>query len=615
MATRLRKRLFVFALLLVAAFFGLGYRLVDLQVIQHERLKKLAEQNTRRGILLEPRRGDILDCTGNVLATTHFVKTVCGDPEQLGTNYALVASALAPVLNVPESTLAEKLRPRTIAYEGRTIPVRYVELKKRIPIAEWIRISEVMTKLNFGVDEQRLTKTHRNYYRYVRKGIFARELQMRHYPNRTLAAHVLGFTGFEQRMINDTPVIEMVGRDGVEATFESKLSGVRGWRVSEYDVDRDEMVTLRQQDVQPRNGFDVVLTIDSVLQHILENALQEGMEKHSPISISGLVVRPETGKILAMATLPGFDPNLPKDMTRNRVLTDQIEPGSTFKIVPVSAALNEGVVRLSDQFDCEHGRFYFGGRVLHDHGSYGVLSVEGIITKSSNIGAAKVGIRLGEERLEQYVRRFGFGSRTGIPLLGEVPGVVHPVKRWSKVTIAQIPMGHGVAVTPLQMTMAMCAIANGGTLMQPMLVERVQDRERGEVVQYEPQPIRRVVSEEAARMMTTALKTVVSTNGTAPKAALQHYTVAGKTGTAQKVENGTYVRKYISSFIGFFPADAPELCVAFFIDEPKNSYYGGQTAAPMFKKVAELAGGYLNIRPDRPVESEASALAATTSLR
>ena len=326
------------------------------------------------------------------------------------------------------------------------------------------------------------------------------------------------------------------------------------------------------------------------------------MEKHSPISISSIVVRPRTGEILAMATLPNFDPNNlgnSADARRNRVIADVAEPGSTFKIVVASAALNEGIVKLGDTFDCEHGHFFYCGRMLHDHESYGTLSVENIITKSSNIGAAKIGIKLGESRLYDYMRNFGFGTPTGIPLQGEVRGIVHPVKSWSKVSIAQIPMGQGIAVTRLQMMMAMCAIANNGWLMRPMLVGRLEDRDHKVVAKYSPQRLRQVISEPAARQMVKALKTVVSADGTAPKAALDHYTVAGKTGTAQKVENGGYAHgKYFSSFIGFFPADNPELCISVMMDEPKQGYYGGQTAAPVFKQIAERAANYLNIRPE-----------------
>jgi cell division protein FtsI/penicillin-binding protein 2 len=276
-----------------------------------------------------------------------------------------------------------------------------------------------------------------------------------------------------------------------------------------------------------------------------------------------------------------------------------VEPGSTFKIVVLSGGLNDHKARLTDRYFCENGAFVYAGRTLHDHEKYGWLTAEQIITKSSNIGAAKVGIQLGMGRLYDYIRAFGFGERTGILLPGEVAGIVHPTNKWSGVSIAQIPMGHGIGVTRLQMAMAMAAIANKGTLMRPILVDRLEDQNGRVVAKYGPEPLRRVASEETCKLMVQALKTVVTKDGTAVKAALEHYTVAGKTGTAQKVEHGTYVNKFISSFVGFFPADDPELCISIVLDEPQGTHYGGLTAAPVFKQVAERAASYLNIRPDR----------------
>jgi cell division protein FtsI/penicillin-binding protein 2 len=332
------------------------------------------------------------------------------------------------------------------------------------------------------------------------------------------------------------------------------------------------------------------------------------------------MVRPRTGEILALANCPTYDPNhpgaSPLDALRNRVIADMHEPGSTFKIVVVSGALNEGLVSLSDVFNCENSHFVYAGRTLHDSASHGDLTVEGIITKSSNIGAAKIGLRLGEAGLYQYMRDFGFGSRTGIFLPGEVYGSVPPVKSWTKISIVQIPMGQGIAVTPLQMTMAMSAIANGGVLMQPMIVDRLAEPDGRVVVQYHPQRVREVARPAAMAQMVTALKTVVGKDGTAPKARLDHYTVAGKTGTAEKVENGQYVPgKFFSTFIGFFPADNPELCIAVFIDEPpKGDHFGGAAAGPIFKAIAESAANYLNLKPDIDTNAPAAPALAAAAL-
>lgn len=609
MAKRLQyRRLLFLVLLLAVAFVGLGYRLIDLQVVRHEELRAEAQLQSQKKILREPRRGDILDARGNQLATSVFVKTVCADPTLIGNCQAQVARTISPLLGLNEGEVFNRLLPRTRTNDvGKVITNQYVVLKRKVSFETWEKVSRAMSNLVFVAEEKRLPAAQQKFYRDLRaKAVFPDALndQQRVYPNQALAAHVLGYVGMDERELDGTRLLETAGKDGIEFTLNGKLAGVRGWRKTETDSRSRELVALRDQNVEPRDGLNVVLTIDSVIQHILETALAEGMAKHSPISISGIVVRPRTGEILAMATLPSFDPNSPgsasADARRNRVIADLVEPGSTFKIVVASAALNEGVVKLSDVFDCEHGHFAFAGRVLHDHESYGALSVEGIITKSSNIGAAKIGIKLGEKRLYDYIHEFGFGERTEVPLPGEVRGILHPTKSWSKVSIAQIPMGHGVAVTRLQMAMAMAAIANGGALMRPMLVDRLDDREGRTVVKYAPQRVRQVIGEAAARQMVKALKTVVSPEGTAPKAVLENYSVAGKTGTAQKIENGTYVSgKYISSFAGFFPAEDPELCISIILDEPKQQgYYGGLTAAPVFKQVAEKSANYLNIRPD-----------------
>jgi cell division protein FtsI/penicillin-binding protein 2 len=602
------RRVVLLALVLGVAFLGLAYRLVDLQVLRFEELSAKAKENTRREVVLEPRRGDLLDIKGNLLATSVFVKTVCADPALIGNRQAEVARAVAPLLQMSESELIQRLMPRLVRNtNGTAVTNHYVVLKRKVQVETWQKIQMAMTNLTFGLDEKKLHRAERDFYRDLRRGsVYVEKLddQLRVYPNQALAAHVLGYVGMDEREVDGRRLLETSGKDGIERSFNSNLAGVRGWRLTETDRPGREVVPLREQDVEPRDGLNVVLTIDSVVQHIVESALAEAMEKHSPISISGIVMRPRTGEILALAKLPNFDPNNPGaaslDARRNRVIADVAEPGSTFKIVVVSGALNEGVVRLSDTFDCENGHFHFAGRLLHDHESYGVLSVENIITHSSNIGAAKIGIKMGQGRLYDYIRNYGFGTRTGLPLQGEAYGIVRSVTNWSKVSIAQIPMGQGIAVTGLQMTMAMCAIANKGVLMRPMIVDRLEDSDHRAVPKYLPQRVRQVISESTAEQMVKALKTVVSPEGTAAKAALAHYTVAGKTGTAQKSggANGYLPGKYFASFIGFFPADSPEVCISVMMDEPKHGYYGGQIAAPVFKQIAESVANYLNIRPE-----------------
>ena len=612
MAKRLQYiRVMILALLLCAGFAGLAYRLVDLQVLRHDELRVLARANTEHEFMHEPRRGDILDVKGNLLATSMFVKTVCADPMVISNRQAEVARAIAPVLQMDVAELYRRMQPQYYTNKlGKLAARRSIILKKKVSPETWEKVRGVMTNLTFGVDERKLTKTERGFYRELRQGaIFcdSPDDQMRIYPNSNLCAHVLGYTGTSTNNFNGKIFNVTVGMDGMERAMNAKLEGVRGWRVTETDNKSREVVWLRDQDVEPHDGCNVVLTVDSVIQNIVEEELRKGMQEFSPISITAIVTRPRTGEVLAMATLPTFDPNNLKtstpDTRRNRVIADLVEPGSTFKIVVVSGALDAGKVKLSDSFFCENGAFAYAGRILHDHERYPNLTVEQIITKSSNIGAAKIGIeRLGQGLLYDYMRDFGFGAKTGILLPGEVNGIVHPTKNWSKVSIAQIPMGHGICVTRLQMESAMAALANNGALMRPQMVDRLEDQEGHVLAKYGPQFVRQVISTNACKEMVKALKTVVLKGGTAEQAAMEHYTVAGKTGTAQKVENGTYVNKFISSFIGFFPADEPELCISIVLDEPKGQHYGGQTAAPIFKKIGERTASYLNIRPDRVEE-------------
>ncbi len=585
---------------LCLAFTGLALRLAELQVLRHEELHALAEVNTVRKIRIQPRRGDILDVRGNLLASSTMVKTIAANPTLLTNRQAEVARAIAPILGMNEADVFRKLQPGT-RVNGK--PIVYAVLANKVPGETWAKVREAVAALKFtGVEDK-------NFNAAVRaKAIFADpvEDQVRKYHGNDLAAHVLGFVG-RNGDTNSAEFGQMIGVDGVERTFDDKLSGTQGWRVTELDKRGREVVTLRDQNVPARDGFNVVLTIDSVIQNALENALAESMKDFAPQNITGIVMRPATGEILAMASLPDFDPNkVPRDpeLRKNRVITDFYEPGSTFKIVPVAGALDDGKVKLSSVFNCENGLFHYAGVSLHDHHSYGPLTVEKIITFSSNIGAAKIGLELGENRLYEHISNFGFGMQTGIQLPSESPGLSHPVKKWTKVSIAQIPMGHGIAVTRLQMAMAMAAIANDGWLMRPMLVNRLEDGAGNVVAQYQPQRVRRAISESAAAEMVKALKTVVGPGGTAERAAMTNYTVAGKTGTAQKPGKGGYQDgKFLSSFIGFFPADKPEICISIVLDEPDRSkgHFGGTVAAPAFHEVATAVASYLHIVPDKNV--------------
>lgn len=599
------RRLLALAIFLSLVFAGLAARLVDLQVWKHEKYRGISERLTKRVYFREPRRGDILDVNGNPLATSLPVKRICADPSMMGRHYGEVARAIAPILQYDEAQLAKLLFPWRTNADGTVTARKFVDLRRKLSVEQWLEVTQAMAGITFDLGRPP-TKVERQFFRALRqRAVMAEDDQLRVYPSGRLAGHVLGFVQEVDREFNDSSVIELKGVDGIERWFHKQLAGMRGWRITETDGRRTEVVINREQDVEARPGLNVVLTIDMVVQNILENELAEAMQKYSPQSAMGMVVRPRTGEILAMAVLPNYDPNVPGDSDmgnrRNRIISDQVEPGSTFKIVAISAALNEGVVKMGDTINCENGIWYFRGKPLRDHGHHDALTVEEVITKSSNIGTAKIAIMMGEQRLYDYARAFGFGSRTGITLDGEIFGTLAPVNEWDRLKISRIPIGQGIAVTHLQMVMAMSAIANGGRLMQPMLVSRLETPSGDLFAQYHSRMIRRVVTDRAAKETVRALKTVVRTDGTAVKAQLEHYAVAGKTGTAEKPGPGGYTGDYVASFIGFFPADDPEVCISIMFDEPDaaKGYYGGQIAAPVFKQVAEQVANYLKIRPDR----------------
>lgn len=621
------RRLFVFAILAGLAFVGLGARLYVVQVVRHDRYKDIVGDNTQRVFLKQPRRGDILDADGHVLATSLSVKRVLADPTLIHPYQAEVARAIAPILSMNEVELAHALRLLRTNDLGVAYTNKFADLKRKVTHDQWSQITQAVAQIDFNIDEAGLKGNERAFFRNLRrKGVYAEDDYQRLYPSGRLASHVLGYVQEVERLFTNSTMrasaSEMIGIYGIEHWLDGKLKGTRGWRVTETDRRQREIVVFREQDVEPRPGLNAALTIDMFIQNVVEEQLVEAMRKFNTKSVCGIVVRPRTGEILAMASLPDFDPNAPgksDDIARkNRVIADMHEPGSTFKIVVVSAALSEQLVTPNDVFFCENGRWMFKGRPLHDHDhGYGNLTVEGIITKSSNIGSAKIAVyRLGEEKLHDYVTRFGFGQRTGITLDGEIRGLVKPWQKWDGLAVSRIPMGHAVTTTPLQMAMAMSAIANEGRLMRPMLIDSLRGPDGEVFAKFQPQVVRQAVSPRAARQMVSALKTVTGKDGTAPKAALEHYTVAGKTGTAQVSggKEGYLPQKYVSSFIGFFPADNPEVCISVLLEEPdiKKGYYGGQTAAPYFKAIAEQVANYLKVKPDRN-DSLGETLVVTTN--
>jgi cell division protein FtsI/penicillin-binding protein 2 len=597
------RRLGMCTFLLIVAFCGLGYRLVDLQVLRHEELQTAAVNMWQRRVEHPTQRGRIYDARGQLLATSVPVKTVMANPERVGTNQALVARTLAPYLGMQEAELEHRLRRRTATWRGREVPVEEVVLRRRVPIDIWESIREEMRSLPREVVAD--AKEHHLLMNSVHMDRVDRET--RFYPNGTLAAHVLGFTGYREEAAPGKSEDELVGKSGIEAAFDPVLTGIPGWRRILQDLNQRELVALRPVDVASRAGLGVRLTVDLGLQHIVESEMETAFQQHRPQGITAIIVRPRTGEILAMANLPTFDPNRPGDVEpgqlRNRAITDTMEPGSTFKSLVVAAALNEGLIRLEDEIDCENGLWYYNRFRVRDISRNERLTVEQVLAKSSNVGAAKIGVQLGADRLHQYARGFGMGEPTRIALGGEVSGLLRPLRSWSAISVASIPIGYEVAVTPLQMTMAMSAMANGGVLMRPMLVSELLDDDGQVVARFDPTPVRQVLGEQAAGMVTRALQSAVA-EGTGRRAQLDYYQVAGKTGTARKLVNGNYSSsRHVGSFIGYFPAHDPQLCISVVVDEPQSATYGGETAAPVFRRIAERAAVYLGIPPTRSPES------------
>ncbi len=579
-------------ILVVLAFTGLAVWLSQIQVRDHGQWGRLSLGNAQRAIARVASRGDILDARGTPLAITVPAKTVCADPSLIYTQRAQVARLLAPLLQMDAADLYQRLAPKLRTNStGRLATNAFVLLKHQVPLDQWRQITNAMAGLDLGPKPRRSDSALGLAQNALRtRAIFGVDDPLRRYPSQSLAAHVLGFVSSSEAQTDHGRVYEMHGQGGIEKTFDKVLNGLPGWR-------------SRNEDIAARRGLNVVLTLDAGVQAIVEEELAKVMARFKPESVCAIVVRPKTGEILALANLPTFDPNQPGTNVAasfdNHIISDAYEPGSTFKIVTIATALNDGKISLGETVFCENG--YWSQYRLRDAHGYGTLTFEDVVAKSSNIGTAKAALRLGATRLYNTVTNFGFGLYTGIPLPDESRGrIAHP-RSWDGRTITRVPMGQSIMTTPLQMVMAMSAIANGGLLMQPLIVQRLEDDQGHVIRRAAPMVLHRVVSEPAARELVRALKSVASDEGTGKAAQLDYYTVGGKTGTAQQTVNGVYGPSvYYSSFIGFFPADNPELCILVGVDRPDVhiAHYGGTVAAPAFKAIAERAAGYLRIAPD-----------------
>lgn len=543
-------RMVLVLIAVLGVWTGLCGRLVYLHVFPSQ---KLVEDSQGGHILkreLPVARGRIFDARGNMLALDLPMKNVIADP-MLTTNdhqkYS-VAMKLAQTLNLDPALILPRLeKPRS----------RYQVIQKFVSV-----------------------ETTTNLAAFKLPGVFFEDASARRYPHGTFACQVLGFAN-----------LEGVGSAGIEQRLNDLLKGRPGLRIGEQDGKHREIYDRRGTEIEPQDGADVHLTLDMNVQHLVERALDEAMRVHQARRAWCLVERIRTGEILAMAARPNFDPNdyrnADTNAIKNLVISHVYEPGSTFKLATVAAALDAGTVTPDQIFDCESGKWLFRGRLLHDYHPAGRLSVADIIKKSSNIGAAKIALTLGEERLDQYLRAFGFGRRLGMDLPGEEGGILYPHRQWTPLSISRIPMGHEVAVTALQLLNALCCVANDGHLMRPYVIARVVDAKglvlrRGAPVQM-GQPIR----EDTARLMTRLLIRATEPGGTSTRACVAGYTVGGKTGTAVKFVNGTYDSRYnVASFAGFLPAEKPEIGIMVVVDEPQPLHTGGLVAAPIFSQIA-----------------------------
>jgi cell division protein FtsI (penicillin-binding protein 3) len=578
----------------IALFSVFSFRLVDLQIVRHDEFSRIAAEKHEIRLSIFAERGAIFDRNGEALAQNIHGETVVADATRV-TDAEKVTAIVADTLQLPFDEVAEKVSGDR----------RYVVLKREVPPAVTTALREKLLA----------AKLH---------GIYFEPDSTRIYPNGPMLCHVIGFTDFDHK-----------GIQGVEKSMEDYLRGQDGYRYIEHTPAGKEMTLYRGQERAARDGYKVHLTIDLNLQNIVENEIDAAMREYRPQKAVIILMRPDTGEILAMANRPNFDLNSrneakPEEM-KNRAIIDMLEPGSTFKIVTVAAALSERKVHPDSMIFCENGLWNYGGRPLHDSHSHGELSVQDILIKSSNIGAAKLALSVGEEKFYEYILRFGFGQCTGVELPGEIPGQVHSPNSWSKISITRIPMGQEVGVTPLQMTAAMCAIANGGKLVTPRIVKSITDSDGKVISEFKPTILRQVISPETANQVGNALRGVVSDRGTAKNVSVPGFTLCGKTGTAQRVDpKGGYEQgKYIVSFLGYLVADRPEFVGLVLLDDAKTATpemnYGGKVAAPIFAHIAEKAARYLNLEPheepSKPVTTpslvkrEAERVALTNAVR
>ena len=551
-----RKAEAVFLFFLLFLIFCSG-RLLYIQFFNSSFLADIARKQHNFFVELEPLRGVIYD--GNLRPQTLNLPadSLYASPSSIkDSDREQIVIKLSGILNVSQDYLRDKLsRKKSFVWLARKInPQAAAEIKK----------------LNI-------------------KGLgFLRESK-RSYPNAYLASQIIGFAG-----------VDNTGLEGIELYLDKYLKGTPGWAIFLRDA-RQKKLDIWEKMVLPKDGDDIVLTIDQVIQYIAERELDKAFKTYHAKGASIIVMDPHTGKILALASRPTYDlnehGNVSKDQTRDRAICDLFEPGSVFKIVTASAALEEKKVSEGDRFFCENGSYRVANHILHDHVPHGWLTFREVIEESSNIGTTKVAQILGPNIVYKYIRLFGFGSKLGIDLPGEISGMTKDPRFWSKTSIGAIPIGQEVGVTALQLASAMSVIANGGQLMKPYVIDEIRDKQGKVIKRTSPVLIRKVISLDTSARMIKMLTGAVE-EGTGKMAKVPGFTSAGKTGTAQKLEaNGTYSHnKFVASFVGFAPAEDPLVTIVVSVDEPHPYYFGGVVAAPVFSNVASDVIRYLKTR-------------------
>ncbi len=555
------KRRFIVIIVVLSFFLGfVFYKAVKIHFFESENYSGFAKKQYEGFVLINKTRGAIFDRNLKELATTVPYKTISVYPYLLEStkkkpeNKEKALKILSKHLNISEQDLLKKL-------EGKTT---FAYIQKLVP-------KDISEKLEKELNANNVEGVN-----------FEAEVK-REYPNGELASQIIGFTGGES-----------IGLQGIEKYFDDELK-FHGDKLNALKDAKRNVVEVKDFDFDNINGSynQIVLTIDSFIQYFTEEELKKGVEENKAKRGLAIVMKADTGEILSMAQYPSFDLNNYKDVKDkslyNPLATSLVyEPGSTFKVMTIAAAINEKVVTPQTSFDCENGKYKVGRFIIRDSHPNGVLTVEEILKKSSNIGALKAVTRLERDVFYKYVKDFNFGEKYNLTLPGQERGLVQPLKRWKTVEMSNIAFGQGIAVTPLQLTTAFTSVINGGNLMEPLLVKEIINEKKEVVKKFEPTVIRKVISQETSNLMKDMLEHVVSTQGTAVKASIPGVRVGGKTGTAQKVDSTrkTYSDKRISSFIGFFPIEKPEFVILVLIDEPSFSSYGGLVAAPVFREIA-----------------------------